>query len=51
MALLPCVAVCLLIAAVLPTAALGTEVSRDGDGIITIRGDAGVDEITISVLA
>src|SRR5688572_25636789 len=50
MALLPCIAVTLLIAAVLPAAAMGTTVTRDGDGIITIQGDAGVDDVTISVL-
>ena len=51
MALLPCLAVTLLIAAVLPAAAMGTTVTRDDDnGIITIEGDAGVDDVTISVV-
>ena len=50
MALLPCLAVTLLLAAVVPTAALGTEIERGLDdqedaGIITIRDFDGVEDV------
>jgi hypothetical protein len=50
MALLPCLAVALLVSAVLPAAALGTTVTRDANGVITIQGNAAIDDVTISVL-
>jgi Putative metal-binding motif/RTX calcium-binding nonapeptide repeat (4 copies) len=52
MALLPCLAVTLLIAAVLPAAAFGAEVSRGSDGIITLQDFADAnDEIAATVNA
>ena len=51
MAVLRCVAAAVLLLASLPATALGVaDVTRDGNGVITIIGDGGTDALTVSTV-